>query len=94
VAILLAVLRRREGTLRGREIARSVIRSGAAAVVMGAALVAALRFADPAAMRGLPAAATLGALIAAATALYWFAAHLLGAPEPAELSRVVRRRRA
>jgi putative peptidoglycan lipid II flippase len=93
VGILLTVLRRREGRLRGREIAASLSRSVAAAVVMGAALVAALRFADPAAMRGLPAAATLGALIAAATALYWLTAHLLGAPEPAELSRVVRRRR-
>ncbi len=38
-------------------------------------------------------AARQGQLIVVATVLYGFAAHLLGAPEPAELRQVARKRR-
>ncbi|MGH9367111.1 MAG: murein biosynthesis integral membrane protein MurJ [Thermoanaerobaculia bacterium] len=93
VAILVGALRRREGRLGGRQIARSFSRTVAAALVMGAALLAAERVLEPAAMRGLAAAAVLFALVALGAALFWVCALLLGAPEPAELARVARRRR-
>ncbi len=93
VAILLAALRRREGRLRGREILRSVGRITLASLAMGGALALALLVVHPTSMRGGPAAAALLALITAGTAVYWLAAHLLGAPEPSELRRVARRRR-
>jgi len=94
VAILLGVLRRREGRLRGREILRSLSRIALASSVMGAGLWAGERMLHPAARSGLSAALLLTALILAGTALYWVVAHLLGAPEPAELRRVAARRRA
>ena len=93
VAILMAALRRREGRLRGREIARSVSRIGVASILMGAALAVGDRVLDPATMRGVPAALALLGLILGATAVYWTCAHLLGAPEPGELRRVAWRRR-
>jgi len=93
VAILLGVLRRREGKLHGREILRSLSRIALASAVMGAALWAGERAVDPASRGGLTAALLLTALILAGTALYWGVAHVLGAPEPAELRRVAARRR-
>jgi putative peptidoglycan lipid II flippase len=93
VAILLGVLRRREGRLRGREILRSLIRILLASAAMGVALGGAERFLAPAAMRGLAAAATLAGLILGGAILYWACAHWMGAPEPAELRRVIRSRR-
>ena len=93
VAILLGVLRRREGRLRGREILRSLSRIALASTVMGAALWAGERAVDPASRGGVTAALLLAALILAGTALYWGVAHVLGAPEPAELRRVAARRR-
>ena len=93
VAILLGTLRRREGRLRGREIARSLGRMAAASAAMGAALAVAVRALDPAARHGFAATMLLVALIAGGTAIYWSAAFLLGAPEPGELARVARRRR-
>jgi putative peptidoglycan lipid II flippase len=92
VLILLGTLRRREGRLRGREILRSLFRIALASLVMGAALVLSERFLDPASMRILPAASTLAVLILGATGVYWGCAHLLGAPEPAELKRIAWRR--
>src|SRR5262249_29009915 len=89
VAILIGALRRREGRLHGREILRSVARIAVAAVVMGVALVFLLRFADPTAMRAWAAVATLAVLILVGTAVFWISAHLLGAPEPAELRAVL-----
>jgi putative peptidoglycan lipid II flippase len=94
VVILVWALRRREGRLGGREVVRSFGRSVAAAAVMGAVLVVADRAIDPAAMRGLPAAAALFALVVGGAALFWGCARLLGATEPAELLRIARRRRA
>jgi putative peptidoglycan lipid II flippase len=93
VAILLGVLRRREGRLRGREILRSLSRIALASVVMGAALWAGQRFLDPAARGGPTAALLLTGLVLGATVLYWGVAHLLGAPEPSELRRVAARPR-
>jgi hypothetical protein len=58
------------------------------------ALAGADRMFQPASLRGLPAALTLAGLIFAGTGLYWACAHLLGAPEPAELKAVAWRRRA
>jgi putative peptidoglycan lipid II flippase len=92
VAILIGALRRREGRLRGREMARSLARISVASVLMGAGLTLAERAIDPASLRGLPAALTLAGLILAGTAVYWACAQLLGAPEPAELKRVAWRR--
>jgi putative peptidoglycan lipid II flippase len=92
-AILIGVLRRREGRLGGRQVAWSLSRTAAASLVMGAALVAADRAIDPAAMRGLPAAAALFGLVALGAAIYWGCASLFGAPEPGELARIARRRR-
>jgi peptidoglycan biosynthesis protein MviN/MurJ (putative lipid II flippase) len=93
VAILLGTLRRREGRLGGRKIAQSLSRIAAASAIMGAALVLADRALEPAALRGLPAAAVLAGLIAGGAGVYWACAHLLGAPEPSELRRMTRRRR-
>ncbi len=59
---------------------------------MGALLALAARAIDPASMRILPAAVALAALILGATGVYWGCAHLLGAPEPAELREIARRR--
>ena len=92
VTILLWTLRRREGRLHGGEIARSLLRIAAASVVMGAGLVAVTRRVDLTSMRIVPAALLLFAAIAGGTAVYWGCAHLLGAPEPAELARIARRR--
>src|SRR5215470_910961 len=93
VSILLFALRRREGRLRGREILASLLRIIGAALVMGAALWLALRFVDPTQMRALWAVTALCGLIAGGTAIYWLAAHWLGAPEPAELRRVAWRKK-
>jgi putative peptidoglycan lipid II flippase len=93
VAILLGTLRRREGRLHGREIARSLLRVVAASLAMGAALELAVRALDPAARHGVVAALLLVALVLGGSAIYWGAAFLLGAPEPGELARVARRRR-
>lgn len=92
VAILLGVLRRREGRLHGRSIAVSVLRMSAAAAVMGVLVWGADRAIHLAQLRFLPAAGALLAVITAATAVYWGAAHLLGSPEPAEISRLLKRR--
>ena len=92
VLILLATLRRREGSLKGREILRSLLRIALASILMGALLALASRVIDPASMRILPAAVALAALILGATGVYWGCAHLLGAPEPAELREIARRR--
>jgi putative peptidoglycan lipid II flippase len=93
VAILLAAMRRREGRLSGREIARSLLRITIAALAMGAALALALHALDPTHMRALRAVLTLFALIAGGAAVYWSAAYLLGAPELQELRRVAWRKR-
>ena len=90
---LLAVLRRREGKLRGRQIAASLVRILAASALMGLVLRGALTVVSPDAMSGWKGAGILSVLIGASTLFYWLAAHLLGAPEPAELRRVARRRR-
>jgi hypothetical protein len=60
---------------------------------MGALLWAAGRIVPPDAYAGWRGAGILAAVIAAATACYWLAAHLLGAPEAAELARLASRRR-
>ena len=93
VAILLAALRRREGRLRGRQIGASLIRILAASAFMGAGLLVCLRIFPLESMAGWRGACALALTIGAATLFYWFAAHLLGAPEPSELRRVARRRR-
>jgi putative peptidoglycan lipid II flippase len=92
VTFLLVALRRREGRLRGRQIAASLVRVIAASALMGGLLLAALRIVPPDRIAGWRGAGLLALLIGAATLFYWFAAHLLGAPEPAELRRVARRR--
>ena len=93
VAILLGVLRRREGRLHGRAIAASVVRMAVASAAMGALVWGADRAIGLAGLPLWPAAAALFAIIAAAAGTYWLAAHLLGSPEPAELSRLLSRRR-
>lgn len=93
VTILLAALRRREGPLRGRAIAASLARIAAASAAMGGLLWGASRFVDPAGIAGWRGAGILTIVIAAAAAFYWGAARGLGAPEPAELAAVARRRR-
>jgi len=93
VAILLGVLRKREGRLHGREIAASVGRILAAAFAMGVLVWGADRTIDLARLPLAAAAGALVALIAGAALLYWFVAHALGSPEPAELSRLLKRRR-
>jgi putative peptidoglycan lipid II flippase len=94
LAILLFVLRRREGRLHGREILAALARVGLAAAVMGACLEGARRWLDLENARGWTGALLVVAVVLAAAALYWAAALLAGAPEPAELSAVVRKRRA
>jgi putative peptidoglycan lipid II flippase len=93
VAILMASLRRREGRLRGRAMAASVVRIGCASAAMGALLWAACRVIPPDSISGWRGAGILTAMIGTAAAFYVLAAHWLGAPEPAELRRVARRRR-
>ena len=93
LTILLAVLRRREGRLRGRQIALSLVRVAAAAAVMGAALQAAMRLFPLKEARGWKGAVAVVAVILVGAALYWAAAILLRAPEPAELRSVTRRRK-
>jgi putative peptidoglycan lipid II flippase len=92
VGILMASLRRREGRLRGRAMAASVLRIGAASVAMGALLWAACRAIPPDIIAGWRGAGILAAVIGTAAAFYVLAAHWLGAPEPAELRRIARRR--
>jgi putative peptidoglycan lipid II flippase len=94
VAVLLGALRRWQGHLRGAEVLGSLLRIGAASVVMGAVLGVADRALYPAGMRVLPAGLVLLALILGGTVLYWACAHALGAPEPAELRRIAVARRA
>ena len=93
LAMLLLLLRRREGPLRGREIGISLVRIVMAAGVMGAALAVAGRWLPFASWRGLYGASALAATICGATLVYWAAASLLGAREPAELRAVAGRRR-
>ncbi len=93
VLVLVIALRRREGRLRGRQILASLARVVLAAAVMGAFLTGALRVIPADSIGGWSGAGILAAMIAAATLVYWLAAHLAGAPEPAELARVARRRR-
>ena len=94
VSLLLAALRRREGRLRGREIAASLARAIAASAVMGALLFGALWIYPQERITGWRGALVLAGLIAAATAAYVAAAHLLRAPEPRELASIARRRRS
>jgi putative peptidoglycan lipid II flippase len=92
VAILLAVLRRREGRLRGREIGASLVRIVFASAAMGCLLIVArswLAFDD---WQGVRGAAALAGTIAAATLLYWLIAAAAGAREPGELRAVAGRR--
>ncbi len=93
VGILLATLRRREGRMHGRAIASSVLRMLAASAIMGGAVWGADRWLGLARMTLVPAALALVGTIAGAAGIYWLAAHLLGSPEPAELSGLLRRRR-
>lgn len=93
LTILVAVLRRREGRLHGRAIAASLARVVAASAVMGAAIEAARRLLALDQARGWRGAALLAAVILGGAGIYWLAATLVGAPEPAELRRVARRRR-
>ncbi len=93
VTVLLVFLRRREGRLRGRAIGASLLRIGAACAAMGGLLWGAGRLVPPDSYGGWKGAAVLTAVIGAATLFYWAAAHALGAPEPAELARLARRRR-
>ena len=93
LAILLAVLRRREGRMRGREVAASLARVAASAAVMGAALEAARRLLALDGARGWAGAASLAAVILGGCGVYWLAALLIGAREPSELRRVALRRR-
>jgi len=93
VIVLVVALRRREGRLHGRAMASSFGRIALAATVMGAFLAAFLKWVPEQRIAGWPGAGILAATIVAATVLYGFAAHLLGAPEPAELRQVARKRR-
>jgi hypothetical protein len=61
---------------------------------MGLLLALADRALDTAQRHGALAALLLAALVLAGTAVYWGAAHWLGAPEPAELARIARRKRS
>ena len=60
---------------------------------MAAYLFGLLRVVPADQLAGWRGAGILGSVIASATIVYWLAAHLLGAPEPAELRRVARRGR-
>ncbi len=93
VLLLVAVLRRQQGRLRGRQILASVARIAAAAAAMGAFLWGALRVVPGDRLAGWSGAGILAGLIGSASLVYWLAAHLLRATEPAELARVARRRR-
>jgi len=92
VAVLMIALRRREGRLRGREIAGSLARIAAASAAMGAFLWIASHVVPLGAYVGWRGAGLLALVIGLATVCYWLAAHGLGAPEPAELRRVASRR--
>ena len=92
VAILLWILRRREGRLRGREILGSLMRITAAALVMGGALAALTGFVDLTSLRLAPAAVGLFAAILLGAGIYWAAARALRAPEAAELLRIAGRK--
>jgi len=92
VAVLVAVLRAREGPLGGRAIAASLLRVTAASLVMGAAVFAAARAAGLSFLSFGPAAIALAILVAAATGAYWLLARLLGAPEPGEIAGLLSRR--
>jgi putative peptidoglycan lipid II flippase len=94
VAVLMIALRRREGRLRGRAIGNSLARIAAAAAVMGGLLWALGRVVPERAYAGWRGAGLLTLVIAAASVCYWLAAHWLGAPEPAELRLIARRRRS
>ncbi len=95
VIILLAVLRKREGRLRGREIGSSLVRILVASAAMGGALILASRWISFASWRGPLGAAALGATIAGATLIYWAVAAAAGSREPGELRAVaIRRKRA
>ncbi|MFY9553076.1 MAG: lipid II flippase MurJ, partial [Thermoanaerobaculia bacterium] len=72
----------------------TLLRVVAASAAIGALLWGVLRVVPEDRIAGWKGAAILAAIIAAAAAFYTVAAHLLGSPEPAELKRVARRRRA
>lgn len=79
---LVVLLRRRLGTLGGREIFSAALRVLIAALLMGGGLMLLLQAADPAAMTSLPLAAFWLALhIALGTVVYVAVAHLLRVPE-------------
>lgn len=92
VAVLMVALRRSEGRLQGRAIAASLARIVAASAAMGALLWGASRVLPARSFVGWQGAGLLTLVIAAATVVYWFVAHVMGAPEPGELRRVARRR--
>lgn len=94
LGVLLFVLRRREGRLHGREILVSLARVAAATAVMGVILEGAREGLHLESAHGWAGALLLAAVILGATGFYWVAARVAGAPEPAELSSVLRRRRA
>ena len=94
VAVLMASLRRREGRLRGRAMAASLLRIAVASAVMGALLWAAGRSLPIDGLMGWRGAGMLAAMISASAVFYGLTAHWLGAPEPSELRRILRRRRA
>jgi putative peptidoglycan lipid II flippase len=85
VGVLMVALRRREGRLRGRAIADSLVRIVAASTAMGVLLWAAGRIIPESAYVGWTGAGLLTLVIGTASVFYWAAAHWLGAPEPAEL---------
>jgi putative peptidoglycan lipid II flippase len=93
-AVLVAVLRRREGRLRGREIALSLARIVLASGAMAGALALARPWLPWDRWRGASGAFALTATIVAAALVYWAVAAVSGAREPAELRAVARRKRA
>ncbi|MEO8189949.1 MAG: murein biosynthesis integral membrane protein MurJ [Acidobacteriota bacterium] len=93
VAILLALLRRREGPLRGKEIGSSLTRILLAAAAMGAAIALAGRWIPYESWKGVRGAGSLSLTIGAAAVFYWGAAAILGSREPAELRAVAGRKR-
>ena len=74
-------------------MASSFVRIAAASTAMGGFLWATARVVPESAYAGWPGAGLLAVVIGLAAACYWLAAHLLGAPEPAQLRRVASRRR-